>query len=97
MSDRQPHVSQAMVRDRLAAIAEPARMELCRHLIGEPITTSELAHRTQLSQPQVSRHLRRLREVGLVTSIREGRVVYHRLHAKLLLSLGTDVLTTIMR
>ena len=94
---RQPHVSQAMVRDRLAAIAEPARMELCRHLIGEPITTSELAHRTQLSEPQVSRHLRRLREVGLVTSIREGRLVYHRLHAKLLLSLGADVLTTIMR
>jgi DNA-binding transcriptional ArsR family regulator len=92
-----PQVSQALVRERLAAIAEPARLELCRHLLGEPITTSELAQRMELAEPQVSRHLRRLRDVGLVTSQREGRLVYHRLHARLLLNLGMDVLSTIMR
>jgi DNA-binding transcriptional ArsR family regulator len=45
----------------------------------------------------VSRHVRRLREVGLVTSRRERRMVYHRLHAKLLLDPGVDLLTTVMR
>jgi DNA-binding transcriptional ArsR family regulator len=50
-----------------------------------------------ISEPQVSRHLKRLRQVGLVTSRREGRMVYHRLHAQLLQTLGSDVLTTIMR
>ncbi|HEY3505922.1 MAG TPA: DUF5937 family protein [Actinocatenispora sp.] len=90
-------VPQSLVRERLAALAEPARLDLCRHLLGEPITTSELAERTALTEPQVSRHIRRLREVGLVTSRREGRMVYHRLHAKLLLDLGVDLLTTVMR
>ncbi len=95
--EQRPPVSQRLVRERLAAIAEPARFELCRHLLGEPITTSELAVRMGISEPQVSRHLRRLREVGLITSQREGRMVFHRLHPELLINLGADVLTTVMR
>ncbi|MFB9835908.1 ArsR/SmtB family transcription factor [Actinoallomurus acaciae] len=95
--EQRPAVPQSLIRDRLAAIAEPGRFEMCRHLLGEPITTSELAVRMGISEPQVSRHLKRLRQVGLVTSRREGRMIYHRLHAQLLLGLGSDVLTTIMR
>ncbi|MEV5749172.1 hypothetical protein AB0L00_15255 [Actinoallomurus sp. NPDC052308] len=45
---------QSLIRDRLAAIAEPGRFEMCRHLLGEPITTSELAVRMGISEPQVS-------------------------------------------
>ncbi|MFE8992873.1 DUF5937 family protein [Streptomyces collinus] len=33
------------LHDRLMALTSPARMELCRHLLGEPSTTSELAAR----------------------------------------------------
>ncbi|MFF8788711.1 hypothetical protein [Streptomyces sp. NPDC015125] len=43
--ERRPSVSQSLVRDRLAAISEPARREPCRHPLSEPITTSELAGR----------------------------------------------------
>ncbi|MET7800512.1 ArsR family transcriptional regulator [Streptomyces decoyicus] len=57
----------------------------------------ELATRTGIGEPQVSRHLKRLRDFGLVSSRREGRMVFHRLHAELLLNLGAEVLTTIMR
>ncbi|MWK38987.1 metalloregulator ArsR/SmtB family transcription factor [Actinomadura sp. J1-007] len=95
--EQRPGVPQSLIRDRLAAIAEPGRFEMCRHLLGEPITTSELAKRMGVSEPQVSRHLKRLRQVGLVTSRREGRMIYHRLHPQLVLSLGSDVLTAIMR
>jgi DNA-binding transcriptional ArsR family regulator len=95
--EQRPGVPQSLIRDRLAALAEPTRFELCRHLIGEPITTSELAERMGLTAPKVSRHLGLLREVGLITSRREGRLVYHRLHARLLMDLGPDVLTTMMR
>lgn len=95
--EQRPPVSQSLVRERLSAIAEPARLELCRHLLGEAITTSELAVRMGIGEPQVSRHVRRLREVGLVTSQREGRMVYHRLHVEPLINLGADVLTTVMR
>jgi hypothetical protein len=45
--------SQEEIRRRLLTLAEPGRWELCRHLIGESITTTELAVRTKLSEPAV--------------------------------------------
>ena len=87
----------AQVRLRLAILADPARLSLCRHLVNEPITTSDLAARTGMTVPQVSRHLGRLREAGLLVSHRDGRMIQHRLNLQRLMQLGVDVLTTIMR
>jgi DNA-binding transcriptional ArsR family regulator len=85
------------LHDRLSALASPGRMELCRHLLGEPITTSELAQRLGLADTQVSRSIRQLREAGLIESEREGKYIYHRLATGALLRLGQDALATIMR
>jgi len=41
-------------------------------------TVTELVRRTGLSQPNVSNHLARLRERGLVTSQRQGRQVFYQ-------------------
>ncbi|GAA2598316.1 DUF5937 family protein [Streptomyces roseoviolaceus] len=93
-------VEQLTVRDlhhRLMALTSPARMELCRHLLGEPITTSELAARLGSSEPQVSRALRTLRDAGLVRSTREGKLVRHRLATEVIQRLGHDVLATVAR
>ncbi|MCX4835373.1 DUF5937 family protein [Streptomyces sp. NBC_01016] len=85
------------LHDRLTALASPGRMELCRHLLGEPITTSELATRLGSTEPQVSRTLRQLREAGLVRSTRDGKLVRHRLATDVVRALGDDVLATVMR
>ncbi|WP_328413536.1 DUF5937 family protein [Streptomyces violaceus] len=93
-------VEQLTVRDlhhRLMALTSPARMELCRHLLGEPITTSELAARLGSSEPQVSRALRTLRDAGLVRSTRDGKLVRHRLATEVIQRLGHDVLATVAR
>jgi DNA-binding transcriptional ArsR family regulator len=82
---------------RLMALTSPARMELCRHLLGEPITTSELAARLGSSEPQVSRTLRTLRDAGLVRSTRDGKLVRHRLATDVIQRLGNDVLATVAR
>jgi DNA-binding transcriptional ArsR family regulator len=82
---------------RLMALTSPARMELCRHLLGEPITTSELAARLGSSEPQVSRALRTLRDAGLVHSTRDGKLVRHRLATDVVQRLGHDVLATVAR
>jgi DNA-binding transcriptional ArsR family regulator len=82
---------------RLMALTSPARMELCRHLLGEPITTSELAARLGSSEPQVSRALRTLRGAGLVRSTRDGKLVRHRLATDVVQRLGHDVLATVAR
>jgi DNA-binding transcriptional ArsR family regulator len=89
--------SQVEIRKRLLVLAEPGRWELCRHLIGESITTTELSIRTGLSAPAVSRHLRVMREAGLISSQRDGRQVFHRVHPSLIIELGRDVLNAIIR
>ncbi|PVE12393.1 DUF5937 family protein [Streptomyces scopuliridis] len=90
-------ISLRQLHERLTALASPSRMELCRHLLGEPITTSELARRLGMAESQVSRSLRQLRDAGLIESVRDGKYVYHRLATGTLLRLGQDVLATIMR
>ena len=78
-ADTAERATLTQVRLRLAILSDPARLALCRHLVNEPITTSDLSVRTGMALPQVSRHLGRLREAGLLTSHRDGRMIYHRL------------------
>ena len=49
-------------------VAEPARREILDLLIHGPRAVGELVAETGLSQPNTSRHLRILREAGLVES-----------------------------
>jgi DNA-binding transcriptional ArsR family regulator len=54
-------------------LAEPARRAILDQLIDGPRPVGELVTRTGLSQPNTSRHLRILREAGLVESNPEGQ------------------------
>jgi DNA-binding transcriptional ArsR family regulator len=54
-------------------VAEPARREILDVLIAGPRSVGELVAQTGLSQPNTSRHLRILREAGLVQSRALGR------------------------
>lgn len=49
-------------------VAEPARREILDLLIRGPRAVGELVSATGLSQPNTSRHLRILRDAGLVES-----------------------------
>src|SRR2546430_16880260 len=53
--------------------AEPARREILDLLIDGPRPVGELVGATGLSQPNTSRHLRILREAGLVESRPDGQ------------------------
>ena len=54
-------------------VAEPARRRLLDQLIDGPRAVGELAQGAGLSQPNTSRHLRVLREAGLVECSASGR------------------------
>ena len=54
-------------------VAEPARRELMDLLIDGPRSVGELVAATGLSQPNTSRHLRILRETGLVNVTARGQ------------------------
>src|SRR4051812_6376772 len=59
--------------ESLAALADPTRRELVGLLARGELAAGELAGRFPVSRPAISRHLRVLREAGLVTVRTEGR------------------------
>jgi DNA-binding transcriptional ArsR family regulator len=56
-----------------AAIADPVRREILELLREQPLPAGEIAGRFAISRPAVSRHLRVLRESGLVRDTLIGR------------------------
>jgi len=63
------------------AVAEPRRREILDLLAGGERSVNDLVRALRLAQPQVSKHLRVLREVGAVTVRDEGRQRLYRLNA----------------
>ncbi|MEU3937882.1 metalloregulator ArsR/SmtB family transcription factor [Streptomyces sp. NPDC029044] len=55
------------------AIADPVRREILMMLRVTPLTAGDIAARFDISRPAVSRHLRVLRESGLVRDQQIGR------------------------
>lgn len=62
-----------------AALADPKRILLLYALGERPMNVSELCESLDLPQPTTSRHLRMLRERGLVSTQREGNMVIYTL------------------
>jgi DNA-binding transcriptional ArsR family regulator len=65
-----------------AALAEPSRRRILDLLRGGERSVGDLVGRLGLSQPGVSKHLRVLREAGLVEVRPEGRRRWYRLRAQ---------------
>ncbi len=70
--------------DIFEAIADPTRRQLLEtllssHLAGGTgeLTVTELVEKTKLGQPTVSKHLKTLREVGLVAAREDGQKRYY--------------------
>lgn len=61
------------------ALADPTRILLLYRLAEGPQNVGELAAALNISQPTVSRHLKVLRERGMVTTTRYGATVEYRL------------------
>lgn len=68
----------ATTSDSFNAVAEPRRREILEHLAGEELPVGDLVLRMGLEQPSVSKHLKVLREVGLVRVRRNGRHMMYR-------------------
>ena len=65
-----------------SALAEPFRREILDLLRGRERTVNELVEQLTLSQPGVSKHLKVLREAGLVEVRPEGRRRWYGLRAE---------------
>ena len=74
----------ATTTDAFNAVAEPRRRELLDVLTGGELAVNDVVDRLGLSQPQVSKHLRVLRQVGAVDVREDGRQRFYRLNGEAL-------------
>ena len=70
----------ATTADAFNAVAEPRRRQILDALAGGERPVNDLVRLLGLAQPQVSKHLRVLREVGAVDVRDEGRQRLYRLN-----------------
>jgi len=72
----------ATTSDAFNAVAEPRRREILSFLALQERPVMEIVLTLKLEQPSVSKHLKVLREVGLVRARREGRQMLYRTNAE---------------
>jgi len=72
----------ATTADAFNAVAEPRRREILDLLAGGERPVNDLVALLGVAQPQVSKHLRVLREVGLVEARDQGRQRLYRLNGE---------------
>ena len=72
----------ATTTDAFNAVAEPRRRQILDLLAQGELSVNDLVALLGLAQPQVSKHLRVLREVDLVRVRDEGRQRLYRLNAE---------------
>lgn len=70
-----------MRRDVFQAIADPTRREIIGLVSHQPRNVNEIADNFEMSRPAVSKHVRILKECGLLTIQKKGRERY--CHAQL--------------
>ena len=72
----------ATTSDAFNAIAEPRRRDILNYLASQERPVSDIVASLGLEQPSVSKHLRVLRDVGLVHVRRDGRQMFYRTNAE---------------
>jgi len=68
--------------DAFNAVAEPRRRDILSYLALEERPVGDIVDALGLGQPSVSKHLRVLKDVGLVRVRRDGRHMLYRTHAE---------------
>lgn len=82
--------------DICSALADPTRILLLYTLSEGPLTVNELTAEFGIPQPTISRHLKTLRERGLVVATRKGQMVEYSLADERLIQ-ALDLLRAVLR
>lgn len=82
--------------DICSALADPSRILMLYALYERPRTVNELSNDLGISQPTTSRHLKLLRERGMVIATRSGSKVEYRLSDNRLIE-ALDLLRAVLR
>jgi DNA-binding transcriptional ArsR family regulator len=70
----------ATTSDAFNAIAEGRRRDILNYLATQERSVGEIVDAMQIGQPSASKHLKVLKDVGLVEARREGRQMLYRVN-----------------
>ena len=82
--------------DFCSALSDPTRLLILYALSDNPRNVTELTNELSTSQPTVSRHLKVLRERGLVQTTRSGTTITYSLSDQRLIQ-AIDLMRAVMR
>jgi DNA-binding transcriptional ArsR family regulator len=71
----------ATTSDAFNAVAEPRRRDILNYLAMQERSVNEIVDAMEMEQPSVSKHLKVLKDVGLVEARREGRQMLYKVNA----------------
>jgi len=72
----------ATFSDAFNAVAEPRRRDILHYLAAEERAVGDIVASLGMEQPSVSKHLKVLRQVGLVRVRRNGRHMFYQTNAE---------------
>ncbi|MGC1373995.1 MAG: metalloregulator ArsR/SmtB family transcription factor [Candidatus Sulfotelmatobacter sp.] len=70
----------ATTSDVFNAVAESRRRDILNYLLTQEKSVSEIVDAMEMEQPSVSKHLKVLKDVGLVKVRREGRQMLYKVN-----------------
>ena len=85
-----------MEAELCSAFSDPTRILILYSLDEQPRTVTDLTVDLNLAQPTVSRHLKVLRDRGLVVAERQGTNMHYRLADRRLID-ALDILRSVLR
>ena len=94
-----PQLTQEVTRlhaDICSALADPTRILLLYALAEKTRTVNELTNEVNISQATTSRHLKVLREHGLVRAVRQGQFIEYFLNDPRIIE-ALDLLRSVLR
>ena len=94
-----PSLTQELIQlqaDFCSALSDPTRLLILYALSDNPRNVTELTNELSTSQPTVSRHLKVLRERGLVQTTRSGTTITYSLSDQRLIQ-AIDLMRAVMR
>ena len=68
------------ISKKLKVISDPKRLKIIDMLSCDELCACEILEKFDISQPTLSHDMRKLEEVGLVASRREGKNIYYSLN-----------------
>ncbi len=75
------------------ALNDPARREILTMLRESDMTAGEIASKFEMTAPSISHHLDKLKQAGMVTTIKKGQFIHYSLNTTVMDDLIQYILT----